>query len=138
MGLGIAVAISPVGKPTDGENFNLHREIGIEEWEALFLGDLDLPEPVRHEDENREEFHARWEASFKRIMQKKGYKLLARMWHYNRDVFFYPEEVRDLREECFILKKHTSSDLGDSVLKNLIFACEEALRVNSGIWLVSD
>ena len=138
MGLGIAITNSPVSKSMDDENFNLHREIGIEEWEALFLGDLNLPEPTRHEGEDREEFHARWEKSFKQAVAEKGYKLLGRIWHYNRDVFYRPEEVRDLRNECLVLKDHIRSDLGNSMLKNIIFACDEALRVNSGIWLVSD
>jgi hypothetical protein len=114
------------------------RELGIEEWEALFLGDVAFPEPERGETEERDEFLKRWELDFAQHMSGLGFELLGRIWHYNMDVFYYPREIEGLLAECRELKKHVGSKLGKSGLQILISSCEEAIRVGSGIWLISD
>ena len=138
MGLGIAITTSPMSVPSDAKNFDFPAEIGIEEWELWFLTDLHVPEPERHSDKDRDEFLKRWETSFKDLMVVRSYELLGRIWHYNRDVFYQPSEVSALFEECSRLAQAGVSKLGNSMLNKLMRACERALEVNSGIWLIAD
>jgi hypothetical protein len=138
MGLGIVITTRPVSVPSDEKNFDFPQEIGIEEWEQLFLTDLAIPEPERRGDEDGNEYLKRWETSFKELMATKGYMLLGRIWHYNRDVFYRPSEIRGLLEDCSRLMQKGVSELGNSMLNKLTLACNEALKINSGIWLISD
>ena len=138
MGLGIAIAVSPQGKPSDHQNFNLDREISIDEWEALFHTELQVPDLLATEGESFNEFENRRAVTFQTIMSEKGYKMFGRICYIFRDVFYQPSEVRELLDECLRLKETTSDSLAVTALTSLIEACHQALRVNSGIWLVSD
>jgi hypothetical protein len=138
MGLGISITVSPERKPSDHQNFNLGHEIGIDEWEALFHEELKMPEFFSTEGESFNEFENRRAKTFQDLMSRKGYIMLGRICYIFRDTFYQPSEVSELLDECASLREHITHDLAINALDALIEACGEALKVNSGIWLVSD
>lgn len=138
MGLDIVVTKSPFSKPGDKENFDTGREISIDEWYELFHNVLEVPEIKRHDVETSSDFLVRREISFQEDMISKGYEMMGRIWYIFRDVFYLPSEVNKLLEECLEIQQKTKNELVLSALENLIFACNQALKVKSGIWLISD
>jgi hypothetical protein len=138
MALDIVITNTPDAEFPAETDQNLSFWIEIEEWEKLYLTDLKIPEPERREAEDGDNYLKRWERSFKKLMAKKGYPLLGHIWHYNRDIFYPADEIGELVRECSKLLPTIESELGRSALNKLMCACEEALKVESGIWLVAD
>jgi hypothetical protein len=138
MCLDIVITKSPFTKPIDQENFDLNRYISIDEWHELFQNVLGVPEIERHISEDRVVFLVRRETLFKENMTSKGYEMLGRIWYILRDAYYLPSEIDKLLKECLEIKQKTQNELALSALENLIFACGKALKVRSGIWLVSD
>ncbi len=139
MALDITITKSPFGKPIDKENFDTGRWIEIDEWQQLFENVLQAPVEVqRFKDETRADFLVRKERLFKEHLTNNGYEMLGRIWYHLRDAFYAQSEVIKLLEECLSIKQKTQNKLALSALESLIFACNEAIQVKSGIWLVSD
>jgi hypothetical protein len=136
--LSIAVTKSPFSKPSDEENFDIDQEIYLDEWEELFRNVLEVPEIKIHEGESSADFVDRQERSFQEYLMTKGYPMLGRIWFIYRDAFYDPSDVNKLLAECLELQQKAANEPALSTLKKLIFACREALRVKSGIWLISD
>ena len=137
-GLGIVITNTPFNKPSDGENFDLDQDISIDQWDELFLNVLKVPEITPYKDNSRNDFLDRRERLFQEILTSKGYEMLGRICHFSQDAFFAPIKVSKLLEECLDIQRKTNSELALSALESLIFACNEALKVKSGIWLISD
>lgn len=139
MALDITITKSPFRKPTDKENFDTGKFIEVDEWQQLFENVLQAPVEIqRFEDETRADFLVRAERLFKEHLTNNGYEMLGRIWHYFRDAFYAQSEVAKLLEECLNVKQTTQNELALSALESLIFACNEAIKVKSGIWLISD
>lgn len=139
MGLGISVENDPEGSRTDEQNFSTHQEIEIDEWEDLFQNVLHAPVEIeRLADEDRVAFLDRQERLFQEDLTSKGYEMLGRIWYIFRDAFYAPSEVDKLLKECLELRQKTENKNALSALEKLIFACHEALKVKSGIFLVCD
>lgn len=138
MSLDIAITKTPVRKPVDSENFDTGRYIGVDEWYELFHKTLKIPEISPNQDESFIDFENRRKRLFQDNMTNKGYKMLGRIWYYFSDAFYDSSEVSRLLEECLEIQKFTQSAQSKSAIENLIFACNEALKVKSGIWLISD
>lgn len=137
-GLGISITNSPLSKPSDKNNFDLNQDIIIDEWDELFLNVLKVPEITPSKQESRINFLNRRETLFQEILTSKGYKLIGRICHFSQDAFYFNSEVETLLKECIDIQKKTQNSLALSGLNKLILACNKALSVNSGIWLVSD
>lgn len=138
MCLDIVVTKSPLTKPSDEENFDIGRYISVDEWHELFHNVFGVPEIERPIDEDRVAFLERRERLFKENLTSKGYEMLGRIWYILRDVYYLPSEIDKLLEECLEIQQKTQNELALSALQNLIFACNKALKVKSGVWLVSD
>ncbi len=139
MALDIAIVKNPFDEHSDEENFNSGLWIEIDEWGKLFEIVLQAPVEIKRlELENRADFLNRREKLFQEDLASKGYKMLGRIWYYFQDVFYEYSEVNILLEECLNVQQNTLNKSALSFLDKLIFACNEALRVKSGIMLVSD
>lgn len=137
--LGISVEKSLQSDRTDEENFYTGRWIEFDEWEDLFQNALHAPvELERLEGEDRADFLARREKLFREDLTNKGYGMLSRIWYIFRDTFYAPSEVDKLLAECLDVQQKTESQNALSALEKLIFACHEALKVKSGVFLCSD
>ena len=75
---------------------------------------------------------------FQEDLTSKGYDKLGRIWYLFRDAFYAPSEETGLLEECLELRQKTESRDAVSALEKLIFACREALKVDSGVFLICD
>jgi hypothetical protein len=139
MGLGISVENDPESSHTDEQNFSTHQEMEIDEWEDLFQNVLHAPiEIERLAGEDRAAFLDRREGLFQEDLTGKGYEMLGRIWYYFSDAFYAPSEVDRLLKECIELRQTTENKNALSALEKLIFACHEALKVKSGIFLCCD
>jgi hypothetical protein len=110
MSLGIAIAKSPFGKPTDDENFDIGQDISLDEWDELFLNVLEVPEITPNNGESRKDFLDRREKLFQEILTSKGYEMLGRICHFSQDAFFAVAEVKKLLEECLNLQQKTQNE----------------------------
>jgi hypothetical protein len=139
MGLGIAVVNNPDSDHTDEQNFSTHQEMEVDEWEDLFQNVLQAPiEVERLEGEDRASFLARKERLFQEDLTSKGYQMLGRIRYIFSDAFFSPSEVDKLHAECLELQQKIKNKKALSALEKLVFACHEALKVRSGIFLACD
>jgi hypothetical protein len=136
--LDIAVTKSPFAKPSDKANFDTGRQIYLDEWDELFRNVLEVPEVKRHVDEDYNNYAERQKTLFQENLANKGYEMLGRIWFIYSNVFYTPSEINKLLTACKEIKQKTKNALALSALESLIFACNEALKVKSGIWLVSD
>ena len=139
MGLGVSVKSDPENYRVDEQNFSAHQEIGIDEWEDLFQNVLHAPiELERLVGEDRTAFLDSRESLFQEDLTNKGYEMLGRIWYVFRDTFFTPSEVKKLLEECMEIRQKTENKKALSALEKLIYACHEALKAKSGIFLACD
>lgn len=139
MGLGISITTDPESVHVDEQNFSTHRELEIDEWDELFIDVLHAPVEVeRVAGEDRAAFLNRRKLLFQEDMKAKGYEMLGRMWYVFRDAYYSPTEVGKLLEECLEIRQRTEISKALSALDKLIYACHEALRVKSGIFLACD
>jgi hypothetical protein len=137
--LGISVERNPLSDQTDEENFYTGRWIEADEWEELFQNILQAPiEIERHKGEDRGDFLDRREKLFQEDLTSKGYEMLGRIWYIFSDAFFAPSEVDKLLKECLELQRKTENKKALSALEKLVFACNEALKVKSGVFLFCD
>ena len=103
-------------------------------------GDVDLNcskvEPYI-QGEDIYEYDERNRAIFRQSIPE--YPMLGRIWNMYEDVGYTPEQVRQLRDECLKLQAiATANPHALEALKKLIMACDEAIKVGGGLFLVSD
>jgi hypothetical protein len=136
--LDIVITESPFSKPSNEENFDTGRQIYLDEWEDLFRNVLKVPDIEKCIDEFYADRVKREKMSFQLNLTNNGYEMLGRIWFIFSDAFYLPSEVNKLLEECLDVQQKTKNELALSALESLIFGCNEALKVKSGVWLVSD
>jgi hypothetical protein len=110
------------------------------EWAALFKDVLRCPvsldQPYSPGD-NLNERHEKFRLKFQQAIPE--HPMLARIWDTYIDITYEPEEIGELRDECLktqaIAASHPVALKG---LSKLISACDEALRLESGLLLSSD
>lgn len=137
--LGISIENDPSSDRIDEQNFGTGRWIAWDAWHELFQNVLHAPiEIERLEGEDRDAFLNRQERLFQEDLTNKGYEMLGRIWYIFRDSFFAPSEIDKLLEECLELQQKTENTKALSALEKLVFACHEALKVKSGIFLACD
>lgn len=121
------------------ESLWLNQWIESDEWEELFQNVLHAPIDIEQiEGEPYLEFEDRQKRLFQEDLTGKGYEMLGRIWDILSDAFFAPSEVDKLLKECLEIQQKTENKNALSALEKLIFACHEALKVKSGIFLACD
>jgi hypothetical protein len=138
--LDIAVMMNPFGE-WDESKGDHHTDLGIKpkEWEELFFKVLQAPPHQKYIDgEDIYEYDKRQERLFKKDLKDKGYEMLGRIWDIYQDAEYLPSEVNQLLEECLEAQKRTNNEYALSALEKLISACREALKIGSGLCLLSD
>jgi hypothetical protein len=137
--LDISITSDLLNEQADAQNISVNRWLDFNEWLELFENVLQAPVEIeRLEDENFQDYHARRERLFQEDLTGKGYEMLGRIWYIFSDAFFHPSEIDKLLEECLELQQKTEYKHALSALEKLIHACNEALKVKSGIFLACD
>lgn len=137
MSLHIGVKKEPRGRWDEKKgDRHLHLFITDREWEQLFHDVLLVPinEPYIHSDEQDEHF----KMLFQENLKDKGYEMLGRIWDVYDDVFYFPSDINKLLEECLEVQQKTENIVVIAILEKIIFACQEALKVKSGLSLRAD
>lgn len=137
--LRVAVMRNPVGD-WDTKQGDRHLNIDIEpdEWEALFFDALDASWADRIEGEDGWAYLERQRKLFGQALSAKGYEMLGRIWEIYQDAAYLPSEVGKLREESLSVQKMTDDAAALEALRKILFACDEAQRIDSGIRMLSD
>lgn len=138
--LDFALKKSPEGEwdPTRGDR---HLEQGIEpiEWEKLFFDTLGAPKWEEYIDgEDVDEFYDRQKTLFQTALSAQGFIMLSRIWRIYRDVHYQPFEIDQLLSECVEVQMIADDACARSALEKLISACQNALKNDSGLLLLSD
>lgn len=121
----------------NGQQTQKNRSLGIDflgkEWGALFFKVLECPEEP---DDYSKEIYEQYKMQFQATIPQ--YPYLARIWDIYIDIYYKPEEIKDMLGECIQIKSQSANVLAEQGLTKLIKACEIALRENSGLLLLSD
>lgn len=120
-----------------GEDRYIELWLDGDEWGAIYFNVLGCPTAdsvTRFPNENRESWEQRYSSVFRRAIPE--YPMLGRM----SDLFLYiaykPQEIEQFRKECIKVQSDTSNQEATNGLSKLIKACDEALKLNSGLLFV--
>ncbi len=105
-------------------------------WEALFFKVLGCPDTEFVEGSNSDTWREHWEANFCEAIP--DYPLLGRISDFYRDVWYAPEELTHLRNECQSVLDKTNNKDAIEGLNALIAGCDEAQQSNLGLFLGAD
>ena len=105
-------------------------------WEALFFKVLGCPDTERSEGESRDAFQVRYAQRFREAIPE--YPLLGRISYFFHDVWYAPEELTQLRNECQSVRNKTNDKDAIEGLDALIAGCDEAQQYNLGLFLGAD
>lgn len=120
-------------------DFNTGLQIEPQEWEELFFNVLHAPQnETKLVGENFSKYFTRSKKIFQENLQEQGYEMLGRIWDIYQDAEYCPKEINQLYEECLEIQQRTQNKYALSALKKLIFGCQEALKIKSGLFLSSD
>jgi hypothetical protein len=108
------------------------------DWKALFYDLLNCPKVEPYvQGEDIYEYDERNRAAFRQSIPE--YPMLGRIWNMYEDVGYTAEQVRQLRDECLKLQATaTANPHAIEALGKLILACNEAIKMGRGLFLVSD
>ncbi|MDQ3063313.1 MAG: hypothetical protein M3R14_10730 [Acidobacteriota bacterium] len=124
-----------------GQNPNDHHlKICITYDDLDSIHDVFAPGIIKSENSERGVNHEKVVEENRNILQKFAlkYPMLGKIEDMYEDYFFTPDEVKKLREECLQLKAAEPDSVADLALRKLIYACDEALKVNSYLMFSSD
>lgn len=115
-------------------NFGLH----YQEWLALYFDVLRLDKSGfdRWATEHPEEAKNSYIGEFNQEIP--GYPMLSRIHAILDDAVFEGDEVKQLRQECSLVKSNTSNAVALSGLDKLILICDWAQKLNLNIYLMCD
>ena len=111
--------------------------IGINgnEWAELFYQILNCPQPPPYSGDPSA-YEERRSEEFRRSLPRNP--MLARIYDMFADAWYKPEEVAALRAECIQIRDEQSAPDTPEALRTLIFACDEALKERTGLYLACD
>ncbi len=114
-------------------------DFDYDDFSALinYLG-IELQETKQREDESYVECQERLKNEYLKISKEKGYEMLGRIWYWYESASYLPSEINQLLEECLEFKKQSQNQNQLTAAEKLVTASNEALRINSGIFLGSD
>jgi hypothetical protein len=102
------------------------------EWDAIFHETLGVPRNVEGKER-------RLELIFQRFNQAiPDYPMLGRIYDLYIDISYKREEIKILREECLKVQNIAINPQAMEGISKLIFACDEALKLNSGLFFASN
>ena len=145
--LHIAVMVNPFDEDSwDTSKGDHHTDLEIvgQEWEELIFKVLQAPEFQEYtEGEDVDAYYECQENLLREDLTGQGYPMLGRLWcsfiWFNyRDISYAPSDVHQLLAECLKLQKKTENAYALSALGKLIAACVEAIKINSGLCLLTD
>lgn len=110
--------------------------LGYPGWEALFFKVLGCPDTEFVEGTNPDTWRGYWEEKFLEAIP--DYPMLGRISDYFRDVWYAPEELAQLRNECQSVRAETNDKDAIEGLDTLIAGCNEAQRNGLGLFLGAD
>lgn len=117
-----------LGLDFDGNDFNeLHNFLGIK-----------LPPTKRLDGESYDDHENRIKNEYLNAAKEKDYEMLGRIWYWYENVSYFPSEINQLLEECLRFKEKAQNSAQLAASEKLITACNEALKISSGIFLASD
>jgi len=119
------------------EEFYLELDFHLSDWQALFIGILDVPDYDRYvEGDDISELHERNRKKFEQSIP--DYPMLSRLFDMYEDYKFAPNELPKLREECERLKLRTTNTEGLKALRKLIFAADQASQRGFHLMFICD
>ena len=117
----------------------LNLDLMGDDWGALFYQVLNCPKATIEPfslGEDPEQWRERYRLKFQQAVP--NYPLLSRIWDLYNYASYSPEEIGQLREECLKIQTNTSNEKARAALANIIEACDEALKLGSGLLFVPD
>ena len=105
-------------------------------WEALFFKVLGCPDTEFVEGSNSDTWPEYWEEKFREAIP--DYPMLGRISDYYQDVWYAPDELTRLRNECQSVRNRTNDEDAIRGLDTLIAGCNEAQQYNLGLFLGAD
>ena len=120
-------------------DYNLEFEFDYNDFSALqnFI-DIKLSPAKQREGENYPEYEERLKNEYLDGAKDKGYEMLGRIWYWYESVCYLPSEINRLFQECVNVKNDNQNLKQVAAIEKLIFACKEAKKIKSGIFLGSD
>ena len=149
MSFGICIMKNPLDEWTENnpvdswdENQGDHRlgfDFDYNNFSALqnFLA-IKLYDTKQRESESYIDREERLKNQYLKAAKEKGYEMLGRIWYWYESVSYFPPEINQLLEECLKLKSNAQNSEQVAAMEKLIIACNEANKINSGIFLGSD
>ena len=137
--LHLYVVCAPGWKPYDsGDARYLDLDFHVTDWEALFLGFLNVPAPwvpyvegeavTEHHEKSRKNFHE----------SLPDFPMLRRIFDMYEDYRFDVTEVEALRQECATLMSRTPDPAANIALRKLLYGCDNALHAQCDLMFVCD
>jgi len=107
------------------------------EWGALFFGELQCPHPEPYQPED--DINLAIERDRQRFQSAiPDFPMLGRNWDSYTDVWYRPEEITSLRDECLEVQSSAKDPRSLNAVGKLISACDEALKSKLGLLLASE
>lgn len=105
-------------------------------WEVLFFEVLGCPNTEFLEGDDYDTWYEYWEEKFREAIPE--YPLLGRISDYYQDVWYAPDELTQLRNECqsVLIKTHDKDAI--EALETLLAGCNKAQQSNLGLFLGAD
>lgn len=131
-------SFSAFSQGLSGEDRFLDTQLSGNEWGAIFLkvlGCPDVSDMPRLPNEDTAEWQKRYSLKFQQAIP--DYPMLGRIWDLYIYVSYKPEEINQLRAECLKVWAN-SNEKALSGLAKLIEACDEALKIDSGLLFAPD
>lgn len=140
----VAVPDPPLWFEEDSNSYHRQPErylgdLGGDEWGAIFHEVLKCPLPSDNPplpNESGEEWQERFSQMFQQTIPE--YPMLGEIWHLDIYVSYQPEEIRLLRDECLKVRAKTSNEEALKGISQLIWSCDEALKLGYGLIFIPD
>ena len=100
--------------------------------------DINLPPTKQLDGESYDDHENRIKNEYLKVAKEKGYEMLGRIWYWYENVSYFPSEINQLLEECLRFKEKAQNSAQVTASDKLITACNEAMKISSGIFLASD
>jgi len=115
------ILLAPVADTNSRDAVEMRLDFHCVEWEALFVGVLDVPTSdwVGLSREGQR-------VKFRQALPE--YPMLGEIWDVYEDAAFLPEEVPQLRSECLQVRTETTNAEAVRAPRKLIYACDEAIK----------
>jgi len=108
------------------------------EWESLFFTDFSIETYFEFAKENEDLQRYDTYYSEKIDSLQKKFPMITRIKDYYQDASFSAKEIEELTQEILLLKTIVKRQKSKNLLKQLLGACEIALKNGAGLTLVAD